>query len=173
DRDDYWRAGYGFPLQITQWTIALTPHHPLAVKYLSSVADETHRLTETGALQNAYAVDLTGPVQFTKAIKNWLEAEIGLRWNALSGIQDGGRSKPVLDVLVLPITGFSPGRKWWPIMGSQSTSHQSARIYHAFQGSWRGGFDWKVEFGKMCRSVFGQCRSWSKTPVYNNNNYSA
>ncbi|KAK9366393.1 hypothetical protein V1509DRAFT_630231, partial [Lipomyces kononenkoae] len=31
DRDDYWRAGYGFPLQITQWTIALTPHHPLAV----------------------------------------------------------------------------------------------------------------------------------------------
>ncbi|KAK9235759.1 hypothetical protein V1525DRAFT_347693 [Lipomyces kononenkoae] len=168
DRDDYWRAGYGFPLQITQWTIALAPHHPLAVKYLSSVADDTRRLTEAGGLQIAYAVDLTGPVQFTTVIRTWLEAETGLRWDALSGRYDGGRSKAVLDILILPITGFSPGRKWWPMMGSKNTSDPSARIYHAFQGSWRGGFDWKVEYGKICRSVFGRCRSWSKSPVYYN-----
>ncbi|KAK9432187.1 hypothetical protein V1505DRAFT_27210 [Lipomyces doorenjongii] len=80
-----------------------------------------------------------GPVQFTKIIKSRGETAAGLRWEGLGGIQNGGRSKTVLYILVLSITGFSPGRQAWPSMGSKSTSDHSARIYHAFQNSWRRG----------------------------------
>ena len=51
-------------------------------------------------------VSLTGPVAVTVATRTWLEERVGLRWNALTGILDGGRSKLVEDILILPITGF-------------------------------------------------------------------
>jgi hypothetical protein len=49
---------------------------------------------------------LTGPDAITVASQSWLEETAGLRWNALTGLYDGGRSKLVGDVLILPITGF-------------------------------------------------------------------
>lgn len=105
-RDDYWRAGFDLPLQITQWTLASAPHHPIAVEFLSSVDKDVYKLMKENVLKDAYAVELTGPVQFTKVIKGWLETAGSLRWDALSGIEDGGKSKTVLDMLILPITGY-------------------------------------------------------------------
>ena len=51
-------------------------------------------------------LSLTGPVAATIAAMDWLNQQVGLRWNALTGLLDGGRSKLVEDVLILPITGF-------------------------------------------------------------------
>jgi len=51
-------------------------------------------------------LSLTGPVAITNATKTWLEDKAGLRWNALTGLADGGRSKVVIDTMILPITGF-------------------------------------------------------------------
>lgn len=48
----------------------------------------------------------TGPAAVTEATIAWLQKQVGLRWNALTGLKDGGRSKLASDVLVLPITGF-------------------------------------------------------------------
>ncbi|KAK9427004.1 hypothetical protein V1505DRAFT_318295 [Lipomyces doorenjongii] len=110
ETDRYWRAGYQYPLQITQWSLALAPHHPISTRFIESVDRDIKSLQRQNRLQEAYAVDLTGPVQFTRVIKEWLELVAGLRWNSLTGMHDDGRTKTVTDVLVLPITGFSPGR---------------------------------------------------------------
>lgn len=51
-------------------------------------------------------------------------------------------------------------------MGSKPTTDHSARVFHAFQGSWRGSLDLRLEYGKLCRTFLGRCRHWSKTPSY-------
>ncbi|KAK9368821.1 hypothetical protein V1509DRAFT_621561 [Lipomyces kononenkoae] len=165
DGDKFWRAGYEYPVQITQWTLALAPHHPISSRFVSAVDKDIKKLQIQDRLRDAYAVDLTGPVQFTRVIKEWLEFVAGLRWNALTGLQDGGRTKIVNDVLILPITGFSPGRGRLNNMGSKSVTDHSARILHGFQGSWEGSSDLVPEVGKMCRTLFGKCRTVSKTPT--------
>lgn len=48
----------------------------------------------------------TGPAAITVAVSTWLKVHVGLRWNAVTGLRDGGKAKLVYDVLVLPITGF-------------------------------------------------------------------
>lgn len=48
-------------------------------------------------------------------------------------------------------------------MGSKPFSDADARLLHHAQGSWHK-FDAKVELGKLCRTVFGLCRDWSKVP---------
>lgn len=57
-------------------------------------------------LKNYDPVTLTGPAAVTLVVQNWLEKSVGLRWNAVSGLEDGGMSKQVGDVLIFPITGF-------------------------------------------------------------------
>ncbi|KAK9350237.1 hypothetical protein V1523DRAFT_464840 [Lipomyces doorenjongii] len=163
DSDMYWRSGYQYPLQITQWALALAPHHPISTRYLSVVDADVKSLGRENRLRDAYAVDLTGPAQFTKVIKEWLDLVAGLRWNALTGLHDGGKSKTVTDVLILPITGFSPGRATDINVGSKPITDHSARLLHSFQGSWRGQFDLVTEYGKLCRKLFGKCRTWSRS----------
>lgn len=58
---------------------------------------------------------------------------------------------------------FSPGRGQYGNMGSKPASDPDARLLHHAQGSWRH-FDLKVELGKLCRTMFGLCRDWSKVP---------
>jgi hypothetical protein len=58
------------------------------------------------ALSREDPLQLTGPEAITKAAKEWLEDRDGLRWNALSGLADGGRSKAVGDTIIFPITAF-------------------------------------------------------------------
>ena len=48
-------------------------------------------------------------------------------------------------------------------MGSQPVDHPNARLSHMAQGSWRKT-SLKVEIGKLCRTLFGLCRDWSKVP---------
>lgn len=55
---------------------------------------------------NLDPLTLTGPAAFTDVVRSRLEEVAGLRWHALSGLKDGGKSKLVDDVLILPITGF-------------------------------------------------------------------
>ncbi|GLA66369.1 hypothetical protein AtubIFM54640_008576 [Aspergillus tubingensis] len=161
--DTYWRMGYLLPVQLTQWAFAWAPGHPILQIFLDRLFMEPALQPHSNDLDALDPLTLTGPVAFTHAVQSWLEATVGLRWNALSGLQDGGESKLVEDVLVLPITGFSPGRGKYGNMGSKPISDPSARLYHHAQGSWRE-FNLLVEYGKLCRTVFGKCRTWSKVP---------
>lgn len=195
DSDTAWRAGYTYPVQLTQWTLAGAPNHPVMNKFLknfqATVRNCTHHAVGEEApnrddisntLKGMDPLELTGPVAITSVTKDYLAQKAGLRWQALSGLDDGGRSKLVQDVLILPITGFryvtlmtillksgadiisSPGRGKFNNMGSRPLSHPDARVRHNAQGSWRS-LDLTVELGKACRTILGMCRDWSKVPT--------
>ncbi|KAJ9605805.1 hypothetical protein H2200_009654 [Cladophialophora chaetospira] len=118
DGNEYWRMGYTYPVQLTQWALASSSSHPVLLRfmetltyYLQAIADRNGGdLKSPDALRELRRIgplSLTGPVAITGATQSWLKTKTGLRWNALTGLHDGGRSKAVGDVLVLPITGFS------------------------------------------------------------------
>lgn len=164
--DAYWRAGYSYPVQLTNWAFAMAPHHPIAIKFLKQVFNDV--VGAPTSLSKLDPLELTGPPAFTRTVKAHCENadDDEFRWDGLSGLGDpvGGRGKVAAgDILVLPITGFSPGRGKWNNMGSQSLDHPNARLYHAAAGSWRK-MDIKVAAGKLCRSALGRCKDWSKIP---------
>ncbi|KAL1993827.1 hypothetical protein VTN49DRAFT_2496 [Thermomyces lanuginosus] len=172
DSDSYWRMGYTNPVQLTQWALAAAPGHPVLSRFmerlnvqLDSVASRhSGDLTCPEAQKELHELDpllLTGPDAVTKAVQSWFNETVGLRWNALTGLHDGGKSKLVDDVMILPITGFSPGRGRYGNMGSKPIDDHDARLQHLAQGSWRS-FNLQVEFGKFCRTFFGLCRDWPK-----------
>lgn len=114
DSDSYWRMGYTYPVQLTQWSLAASPKQPVLDHFLANFRTKVQDVLDNGgggeaslqALKKQDPLELTGPVAITKATKEYLAAKTGLRWQGLSGIEDGGRSKVVLDTLILPITGF-------------------------------------------------------------------
>lgn len=184
---DYWRMGYTYPVQLTQWALASAPQHAILTRFLhtfkarvqAAIAqtfpedptmvpdviemDSEEEFQIHKILRSLDPLDFTGPAAITNATMTYLSDTADLRWQSLSGLEDGGRSKLVLDTLVLPITGFSPGRGKYGNMGSKPITNHDARLQHLAQGSWRK-FDLKVEVGKLCRTLFGQCRDWSKVP---------
>ena len=166
NRDDHWRMGYSYPTQVTNWALALAPLHPSALAFLSQLSAEIHaNITRLSVID---PLDLTGPPALTKSLIAHTSTVEGplFNWNSITGINDppGGRGKVVAgDVLVLPITGFSPGRDWFHNMGSMPVTHENARLMHVAQGSWRKT-NVRVEAGKLCRTMFGGCRDWKKIP---------
>ena len=188
--DSYWRMGYFYPIQLTQWALAASAGHPVLLRFMDKLFSQLHTVADDnyGSLDSPAAVKelrrigplaLTGPAAVTAVTQAWLHEQVGLRWNALSGLFDGGRSKLVQDVLILPITGFryvqtpcflisksnvkpSPGRSRYRNMGSRPVTDPAARLWHRAQGSWRS-FDVRVEWGKVCRTLFAMCREWPKT----------
>lgn len=174
DTDTHWRMGYNFPVQLTQWTLASSPKHPVLYRFLSTFAERIKDLAKpykgditaaakAGAYKKEDPLKLTGPEAITAATMGWLNDTTGLRWDALTGLTDGGRSKAVGDTIIFPITAFNPGRSKYGNMGSKPITHPDARILHNAQGSWKH-FDVKVELGKLCRTAFGFCKDWSKVP---------
>ncbi|PLB45801.1 hypothetical protein P170DRAFT_512426 [Aspergillus steynii IBT 23096] len=162
NEDTFWRSGYYFPIQLTQWAFAAGPGHPVLSLFISQTSKVLHavsvrnqgNLRSDEARQELMAVDplvLTGPAAITGTVKGWLEEREGLYWNSLTGLVDGGRSKRVGDVVVLPITGFSPGPPKRPNKGRKPITDPSARLYHQALGSWRK-FHLIVEYGKFCRT---------------------
>ncbi|KAL4978975.1 hypothetical protein BDW66DRAFT_148822 [Aspergillus desertorum] len=174
DTDTYWRMGYFFPIQLTQWAFAFAPHQPILQLFIDRLL-ETIRLARDQQLPDSEQqqaghildridpVNLTGPIAFTDSVRTYLGQKADLRWNALTGLHDDGKTKLVEDVLVLPITGFSPGGLHFRNMGSKPITDPSARLYHHAEGSWRH-WSLRVEIGKFCRTAFGLCRDWSKVP---------
>ena len=117
DKNDYWRMGYNSPLQLTQWALASARAHPVLLQFMANLRQRLQSVADrnNGDIRCSNAIEdlgrigplsLTGPVAVTVATKSWLEKRAGLRWNALTGLLDGGKSKLVEDVLILPITGF-------------------------------------------------------------------
>ncbi|KAL6859553.1 glycosyltransferase family 32 protein [Trichoderma novae-zelandiae] len=134
------------------------------VNLIWGARSRTQIQTQTPTWRMGLHAPRRGPAAVTLATMQWLERDVGFRWNSLTGLRDGGRSKLVQDALILPITGFSPGRGTYGNMGSKPVTHPDARLVHHALGSWKR-FDWLVEYGKFCRTVFGLCRDWTKVPV--------
>jgi hypothetical protein len=109
DRDDYWRMGYSYALQLTNWAMAMAPQHPIAYHYIAQVTSEI--MQNATKLREVEILELTGPPAFTKAVKTLCESEDpSFRWDSLSSRADPINSTGKIaagDVVVLPITGFS------------------------------------------------------------------
>jgi hypothetical protein len=164
--DTYWRMGYTFPVQVTNWALAMSPHHPIAALFTSGLTSRVQ--ADMNILPGIDPLNITGPPVLTDKLIEYTErAEPKFSWQSLSNLPSKGlpgRSKIVAgDILILPITGFSPGRGFFHNMGSKSTKDPSARLQHLAAGSWRTP-NLAVTYGKLCRTVFGRCRGWSTVP---------
>lgn len=192
--DAHWRMAYTYPVQLTNWALASASRHPILQYFLdrlpekaAEARDRALRTPGSSLSQLHYdPVTRTGPVAVTEATNGWLEKNSSLRWNALTGLKDGGKSKLVGDVLILPITGFrcaflssifrslqlrldyvltsiypSPTQEKYSRMGEKSWDDPDARLAHTAMGSWHHT-NIIVEYGKFCRAFFGLCKDWEK-----------
>ncbi|KAF5645862.1 ankyrin repeat domain protein [Fusarium tjaetaba] len=146
ESDAYWRRSYTYPQQLSQWAFASAPQHPVFERYMDNLRNYT-RDNETAA-QNSDPLKRTGPAAVTLATKSWLEDQMGFRWTSLTGFKDGGKSKLVEDILILPITGFHPSHGTRnDIMGRKPMTDPAARLCHHGTGSWKH-FNFVGEYGK-------------------------
>ncbi|KAF5566168.1 ankyrin repeat domain-containing protein [Fusarium napiforme] len=146
ESDAYWRRSYTYPQQLSQWAFASAPQHPVFERYMDNLRNYT-RDNETAA-QNSDPLKRTGPAAVTLATKSWLEERMGFRWTSLTGVKDGGISKLVEDILILPITGFHPSHGTRnDIMGRKPRTDPTARLIHHGAGSWKH-FNFVGEYGK-------------------------
>ncbi|KAG5928861.1 hypothetical protein E4U42_007839 [Claviceps africana] len=166
--NQYWRMGYNYPVQLTNWAMASARHHPILYRFMdrlqSILNTEKQEVLQmpTGRRVNEHdPLTRTGPAAVTEITMKWLKKQVGLRWNSLTGLRDGGKAKLASDVLILPVTGFSPGRGAYGNMGSRPYTDPDARLAHHAMGSWHK-FDATVEYGKFCRTIFGMCKEWTK-----------
>ncbi|KIV88805.1 hypothetical protein PV10_08447 [Exophiala mesophila] len=137
DRED-WRQWYARRLQFCQWTIHSKPGHPILVEVVARITELTLAMHREGRLSAAESMDEilnhTGPGIWTDAIFayfNIAPRQGPINNNTFFNLRE---PKVVDDVLVLPITSFSPGMGF---PGSEATDHPLAYVRHAFGGSWR------------------------------------
>ncbi|KAG5752036.1 hypothetical protein H9Q70_005323 [Fusarium xylarioides] len=146
DSDAYWRRSYTYPQQLSQWAFAAAPQHPVFERYMDNLRNYT-RDNDTAA-QNSDPLKRTGPAAVTLATKSWLEDNVGFRWTSLTGVKDGGKSKLVEDILILPITGFHPSHgSRNDVMGRKPKTDPAARLCHHGTGLWKH-FNFVGEYGK-------------------------
>ncbi|CAN6674525.1 putative glycosyltransferase Hoc1p [Trichomonascus vanleenenianus] len=143
DRPD-WKDWYARRIQFCQWTIQAKPGHPVLREIVARITDKTLKRKSEGNLQlpgtkdrGSQIMDWTGPGAWTDSVFAYLNDDVksGLHtpvtFKSFTGIQE---PKLMSDVLVLPITSFSPGVG---TMGSQPETHPMAFVKHLFSGSWK------------------------------------
>ncbi|KAG8886432.1 membrane-bound alpha-1,6- mannosyltransferase Initiation-specific [Tulasnella sp. 332] len=159
-----WNEWYARPVQIIQWTLGSTPSHPILLDCLSRIANTTQRISTWSAERDAKVAQLraegsiqaaekianarswvdpkfgghasvmewTGPGVFTDSVFRYLSARYNFTWPEVQNLRTPLR---VGDVVVLPVTGFSPGVDQF---GAQGTGDAQAMVHHRFAGSWKG-----------------------------------
>lgn len=151
DRPD-WADWYARRIQFCQWTIQLKIGHPMLRELIIKITDITLTREKRNELKKILGKDeggdimnWTGPGIFTDTVFNYMNAILQspevitgkskwntiIDWNIFTGMQ-----QPIAidDVLILPITSFSPDVHQ---MGSKSSSDPMAYAKHMFLGSWK------------------------------------
>lgn len=150
DRED-WSDWYARRIQFCQWTIQAKKGHPMLRDLIAKITEITLDRKRDGTLKSVTGKDSggdimnwTGPGIFTDLIFDYINAPFedaavskdkdqpSVSWELFSGMK-----MPILidDVLVLPITSFSPGVGQ---MGAGEISDEWAYVHHLFSGSWKG-----------------------------------
>nr|XP_019007986.1 uncharacterized protein I206_07154 [Kwoniella pini CBS 10737]OCF46767.1 hypothetical protein I206_07154 [Kwoniella pini CBS 10737] len=127
DRED-WFDWWPRPIQIVQWTISSAPNHPIALNALLRIYHSTVKAIEWSPVG---VMAWTGPGVWTDAVLSYLRVKYGLVWTDLKDLTTPMR---IGDVVILPITGFSPGVGNF---GAQMSNHPQAMVEHKFAGSWK------------------------------------
>ena len=140
DRDD-WHDWYSRRIQFCQWTIQSKPGHPVLVDIVASITEETLRRKRGGELNDKKllknVVEFTGPALWTDVIFKFFNnpeyfdmttSKGNITWKHFTGIT---QAKKVGDVVVLPITCFSPGVGQ---MNAGEDDDPMAFVKHTFEG---------------------------------------
>ena len=140
DRED-WQKWFSRRIQFCQWTIQAKPGHPVLRDVVATIVEQTLELKKTGGLKDAEKlqkgiIEFTGPAVWTDAIfkylnnKKYFNLQEGsnITWEAFTGLE---AAKKVGDIVVLPITSFSPGVQQ---MGAKEPDDPMAFVHHEFEG---------------------------------------
>jgi len=138
DRPD-WHDWYSRRIQFCQWTIQSKPGHPILIDVVANITQETLMRKKAGLLTKdpKGIIEFTGPALWTDAIFNYFNDEAyfdmstslgNITWEHFTGMK---APKKVGDVIVLPITSFSPGIK---TMGAGEDDDPMAFVKHQFEG---------------------------------------
>lgn len=140
DRAD-WSKWYSRRIQFCQWTIQSKPGHPVLRDLVATITEDALRMKKQGILKkdkmDKSIVEFTGPAVFTDAVFSYFNNEsyfdYSVRNTSISAMDFAGLTsqKKVGDVIVLPITSFSPGVEH---MGSKDTDDPMAFVKHEFSG---------------------------------------
>jgi len=139
DRED-WADWYSRRIQFCQWTIQAKPGHPILRDIVANITEETLKRKANGTLRKDVRgiVEFTGPAIWTDVVFNffndpeYFDMNTGsgnITWKQFTGMK---RAKKVGDVIVLPITSFSPGVRQ---MGAGEPDDPMAFVRHHFEGS--------------------------------------
>lgn len=139
DRDD-WQDWYSRRIQFCQWTMQSKPGHPVLREVVAAITDETLRKKRSGLLTNfrdKNVIEFTGPAVWTDVIFEYFNdpqyfdmstSKGAIDWHNFTGMTT---TRKVGDVIVLPITGFSPGVGQ---MGAGEVDDPMAFVRHGFSG---------------------------------------
>jgi alpha 1,6-mannosyltransferase len=139
DRPD-WAQWYSRRIQFCQWTIQSKPGHPVLVDVVANITRETLNRKKSGTLSKDHEgiIEFTGPAVWTDSIFNYFNnpeffdmstSKGNITWENFTGMK---APKKVGDVIVLPITSFSPGIK---TMGAGEEDDAMAFVKHQFEGT--------------------------------------
>ncbi|KAK8205528.1 alpha-1,6-mannosyltransferase Och1 [Zalaria obscura] len=139
DRPD-WAEWYSRRIQFCQWTIQSKPGHPILRNIVATITEEALKRKKAGKLGKGAiksVVEFTGPAIWTDTIFNFFNdpeyfdmstSKGNITWEQFTGIT---QAKKVGDVVVLPITSFSPGVGQ---MGAGEDDDPMAFVKHQFEG---------------------------------------
>lgn len=139
DRSD-WAEWYSRRIQFCQWTIQSKPGHPVLRDIITRITKETLSMKNSGKLDNFVGgdvVELTGPAVWTDTIMEYFndgrffdvaKSPAKIDYQKFTGMET---SRRVGDVVVLPITSFSPGVGQ---MGAKEPDDPMAFVKHDFEG---------------------------------------
>ncbi|KAI5817763.1 nucleotide-diphospho-sugar transferase [Pyronema omphalodes] len=141
DRPD-WAEWYSRRIQFCQWTIQSKPGHPVLIDIVSKITAETLKRKREGTLKADHegVVEFTGPAAWTDSIFKYFNDPEYFDMKSSSGnitfknFTGMNQSKRVGDVLILPITSFSPGIGH---SGAGPVEDPMAFVEHKFEGSWK------------------------------------
>ena len=140
DRED-WMNWFSRRIQFCQWTIQAKPGHPVLRDIVAKVVEDTLGMKKRGTLKEhnmeKSVIEFTGPAAWTDAIFDYMNNPKhftmkdgnNISWQDFTGMEN---AKKVGDVVVLPITSFSPGVQQ---MGAKEPDDPMAFVHHEFEGS--------------------------------------
>lgn len=142
DRED-WAQWYSRRIQFCQWTIQAKPGHPALREVISRITEETLKRKRDGTLLKTVdknVIEFTGPAVWTDVLFDYFNDKKFFDIKATGAVVDWRNftgmevPKKVGDVVVLPITGFSPGVRQ---MGAKDYEDPQAMVRHDFEGTWK------------------------------------
>lgn len=141
DRPD-WEDWYSRRVQFCQWTIQSKPGHPVLRDIVAAITEDAlsmkkRKVLKAGKLPKSI-VEFTGPAVWTDAIFRYFnneeyfdfsERDTNISYSDFFAITE---HKNIGDVIVLPITSFSPGVNQ---MGAGDEDDPMAFVKHEFTGT--------------------------------------